>query len=81
MTIHVYNCETATIRTEMVKRTKSEGVFVGLRIHMNTDQAITFWSTTQDGLREMVRSLLDTVATPLELISEKPALPGQLSRS
>ena len=80
MTVHIYNCETATIRSEMVKRTKSEGVFLGLRLHMNTDQTITFWSKTQGGLREMVRSLLDTVSTPAELISEHPALPGQLSR-
>ena len=77
MTLHVYNCETVTIRSEMVKRTKSDGVFYGLRLHMNTDQAITFWSRTEQGLLSMVESFQQTVLMPP---IECESLPGQLAR-
>jgi hypothetical protein len=76
MTLHVYNCETVTVRPELVKRTKSEGVFVGLRLHMNTDQTITFWSRSHDGLASLVESLRTTLAN---LPHEAQALPGQMS--
>jgi len=76
MTVQIYNCETVTIRSEMIQRTKSDGIFYGLRLHMNTDQAITFWATSQDGLGQMVSSLIQTLQqTPNEHI----ALPGQMS--
>ncbi len=78
MTLHVYHCETVTIRSERVKRNKSEGVFHGLRLHMNTDQAITFWSRTEEGLMAMAVSLADTMLKP-EPVSDASALPGQMS--
>lgn len=77
MTLHIYNCETVTIRSEMVKRTKEDGVFYGLRLHMNTDQAVTFWSRTREGLQQMVESFSVTLVQPA---SDRVALPGQLSR-
>jgi ABC-type transport system involved in cytochrome bd biosynthesis fused ATPase/permease subunit len=77
MTLHVYNCETVTIRSEKVKRTKPDGVFYGLRLHMNTDQAITFWARSEAGLSEVVDSLSQTLTQPAR---EHLALPGQLSR-
>ena len=77
MTLHVYHCETATIRAEMVQRTKPDGVFYGLRLHMNTDQAITFWSRTPEGLQAVVWSLATTLTqTP----TEQATIPGQLAR-
>jgi len=77
MTLHVYSCETDTIRAEMVQRTKPDGVFYGLRLHMNTDQAITFWSRTQVGLRAIIASLEQAVAqAPTEALT----IPGQLAR-
>jgi len=76
MTLHVYNCETMTIRSEMVQRTKLDGIFYGLRVHMNTDQAITFWARSQDALCAVVSSLAATVTqTPIE----QATIPGQLS--
>ena len=77
MTVQIYNCETVTIRPELVQRTKPEGVFYGLRLHMNTDQAITFWSRTQEGLHEVVSSLAQTLT---QVPSEQPTIPGQLVR-
>ena len=77
MTLHVYNCETTVIRTELVKRTKSEGVFYGMRLHMNTDQAITFWSKTEAGLQALVATLAHTLTQPYH---ETPTLPGQMGR-
>ncbi len=74
MTLHIYNCETATIRPEMVKRTKGTEVFYGLRLHMNTDQTITFWSKSTDELFNMVDGLMDTIATTP---SEQATVPGQ----
>ena len=77
MTLHVYSCETATIRSELVKRTKPDGVFYGLRIHMNTDQSITVWSRSLEGVQAFVSSLATTLTqTP----SEQPTIPGQLAR-
>lgn len=77
MTLHVYHCETSTIRAEMVKRTKPEGVFHGLRLHMNTDQTITFWSRTFDGLAATVETLRTALAT---LPHEGATIPGQMGR-
>jgi hypothetical protein len=77
VTLHVYNCETAVVRSEMVKRNKAGEVFYGLRLHMNTDQAITFWSKTEGGLMEMVSSLLTTLFN--RKISESETVPGQMS--
>jgi hypothetical protein len=77
MTLHVYHCETATIRSEMVQRTKPDGVFYGLRLHMNTDQSITFWSKTLAGLQAVVESLAQTLQHPP---TEQPTIPGQLAR-
>jgi len=77
MTLHVYHCETDTIRSEMVKRTKPDGEFYGLRLHMNTDQAITFWSRTQVGLQAVVSSLAMTLR---QEPTEHPTIPGQLAR-
>lgn len=78
MTLHVYSCETATIRSEMVQRTKPDGIYYGLRLHMNTDQAITFWSGTMEGLAATVESLRTTLAN---LPHEGPSIPGQMSSS
>ena len=79
MTLHVYHCETATIRSEMVQRTKPDGVvFYGLRMHMNTDQAITFWSNTPTGLQSVVESLAKTLQ---QSPTEQPTIPGQLART
>ena len=75
MTVQIYNCETVTIRPELVKRTKPDGVFYGLRLHMNTDQAITFWSGTMEGLASTVESLRTTLAN---LPHEGPSVPGQV---
>lgn len=76
MTLHIYDCETAVIRSEMVKRTKVGGVFYGLRLHMNTDQTVTFWSKSMDGLiRTMERLSISLLQPP----SEAPTVPGQLS--
>jgi hypothetical protein len=77
MTLHVYNCETAVIRTEMVKRTKGKDSFYGLRLHMNTDQAITFWSRTEAGLQAMVATLAQTLTLPY---NDAPTIPGQPGR-
>jgi hypothetical protein len=77
MTLHVYHCETVTIRSEMVKRTKEDGVFYGLRLHMNTDQAITFWSRSPDGLATMTESLAKTLLQPPR---DCASIPGQMSR-
>jgi hypothetical protein len=77
MTLHVYNCETSVIHTEMVKRTKDEGTFYGLRLHMNTDQAITFWSRTEAGLQTMAATLAETLTHPY---NEEPTIPGQPGR-
>ena len=77
MTLHVYNCETVTIRPELIQRTKEDGVFYGLRLHMNTDQAVTFWSRSREGLHSMIDSLRDTLAQPPRL---RQALPGQMSQ-
>jgi hypothetical protein len=77
MTIQIYNCETLTIQSELVQRTKSEGVFYGLRLHMNTDQAITFWSKTEEGLLIMTQALIVTLSQPAR---ERQALPGQMSQ-
>lgn len=77
MTVQIYNCETATIRSEMVKRTKPDGVFFGLRLHMNTDQAITFWSRSLEGLEQTVQALRETL---LQQPSDAATIPGQLSQ-
>ena len=79
MTLHVYNCETVTIRSERVKRIKDE-TFYGLRLHMNTDQAITFWSKTEEGLQTLVDSLAATLkhTAPIPTCS---APPGQMNRN
>jgi hypothetical protein len=61
----------------MVKRTKPEGVFYGLRLHMNTDQTITFWSKTEEALQSMVQSFLVTLQT---VPSTGATIPGQLSK-
>jgi len=76
VTLHVYNCETVTIRSEMVQRTKADGIFYGLRLHMNTDQAITFWSRSIEGLRTIVSSLMTTLGQPP---SERATVPGQMN--
>lgn len=76
MTLHIYSCETATIRSEMVQRTKPDGPFFGLRLHMNTDQTVTIWSRSKDELRNMVTQLLNTLT---QEPSEKPSIPGQLA--
>lgn len=76
MTVHIYNCETATIRSEMVQRTKPDGVFYGLRLHMNTDQAITFWCRSVEGLATTVDALRETLT---RVPSEAETIPGQLS--
>lgn len=76
MTVQIYNCETLTIRPEMVQREKPDGTFYGLRLHMNTDQAITFWSGSVNGLQVMVAGL---IATLREFPSSVQASPGQLS--
>lgn len=76
MTLQIYNCETATIRSEMVQRTKADGTFFGLRLHMNTDQSVTFWSTSKENLVVMLDELRSTLdKTP----SEKPTIPGQMA--
>lgn len=77
MTLHIYNCETAVVRSEMVKRTKPDGVFYGLRLHMNTDQTVTFWSKTRAGLLAMTDSLAHTAQT--KPASDRPSVPGQMS--
>ena len=77
MTVHVYHCETATIRAEMVQRTKPDGVFYGLRLHMNTDQAITFWSRTTEGLQSVVSLLAMTLT---QAPTEQATIPGQLAQ-
>jgi len=77
MTLHVYNCETSTIRSEMVRRTKADGAFYGLRLHMNTDQTITLWGTSPEQLMQVVQSLVHTVANTQP--SELPTVPGQMS--
>ena len=77
MTVHVYHCETATIRSEMVQRTKPDGVFYGLRLHMNTDQAITFWARSQEGLQAVVSSLAMTL---MQTPTEQATIPGQLAQ-
>jgi hypothetical protein len=76
MTLHVYSCETATIRSEVVKRTKPDGEFYGLRMHMNTDQAITVWSRSREELQRLVASLQETVQHAP--VHEQVALPGQM---
>ena len=76
MTLHIYDCETKTIRSEMVQRTKPDGVFYGLRLHMNTDQAVTFWARSVEGLNEVIVSL---AATLLTAPSELQARPGQMN--
>jgi hypothetical protein len=76
VTVQIYNCETVTIRPELVKRTKPDGVFYGLRLHMNTDQTITFWSGTMGGLVATVESLQTTLA---HLPHEGASVPGQMS--
>lgn len=77
MTVHIYNCETVTIRPEIVKRTKEDGIFYGLRLHMNTDQAITFWSRTFEGLA----STVDLLRTALVILPhEGESIPGQFSQ-
>jgi hypothetical protein len=61
----------------MVQRTKPDGVFYGLRLHMNTDQAITFWSRTTEGLQSVVSLLAMTLTqTP----TEQATIPGQLAQ-
>lgn len=76
MNVQIYDCETSAIRAEMVQREKPEGTFYGLRLHMNTDQAVTFWSHSLGGLHVMVMGLLDALhQTP----SPVQASPGQFS--
>lgn len=58
---------------------KPDGVFHGLRLHMNTDQAITFWARTEEGLMELAESLANTMLRPLPAITHS-ALPGQMSQ-
>lgn len=76
MTLHIYNCETVTIRSEMVQRTKPDGVFYGLRLHMNTDQSVTLWAKSKEVLHAMVSGLENTL---MKEPSEQPTVPGQMS--
>ena len=77
MTVHIYHCETATMRSEMVQRSKPDGIFYGLRLHFNTDQTITFWHDSTQALYAMAHALMTTTLTqPVEVETR----PGQFAR-